>query len=196
MATEDESKKRKIDEVTEEEANGEEVKVEETEASKPKTSPNISHEGLRRILSFLTEDQAMQMLFDSCLNHPDVLSTLSENVGKSVARKIFVRGLSFDVSGDDLKAAFEEFGELEEALVITEKGTSRSRGYGFVTFKEIYGCLNALTKSSKVINGRTSYYHLAAIGSTDSSTTAPTQDLTSSRKIYIGNVPIGATGNP
>jgi len=53
-----------------------------------------------------------------------------------MGNKLFVGGLSWGTSDDGLKSAFEKFGEVEEAKVITERQTGRSRGFGFVTFSE------------------------------------------------------------
>jgi RNA recognition motif-containing protein len=49
--------------------------------------------------------------------------------------KLFVGGLSWDISTDDLRAAFSRFGTLVDATVILDRGTGRSRGFGFVTFE-------------------------------------------------------------
>jgi RNA recognition motif-containing protein len=45
---------------------------------------------------------------------------------------IFVARLSFDTQNDDLREAFEAFGEVSSAKVIMDKFTGRSRGFGFV----------------------------------------------------------------
>lgn len=45
---------------------------------------------------------------------------------------IFVGSLSYDVSGDDLKSAFEVFGQVEKATVIRDKFSGDSKGFGFV----------------------------------------------------------------
>ncbi len=45
---------------------------------------------------------------------------------------IYVGNLSYEVSQDDLKQAFEAHGEVVTASVITDKFTGRSRGFGFV----------------------------------------------------------------
>ena len=51
-------------------------------------------------------------------------------------KKLFVGNLSWGTSDASLQAAFESFGEVVEAKVITERDTGRSRGFGFVTFAE------------------------------------------------------------
>ena len=45
---------------------------------------------------------------------------------------IFVAKLNFDTREDDLKAAFEAYGEVESAKIITDKFSGKSKGFGFV----------------------------------------------------------------
>lgn len=45
---------------------------------------------------------------------------------------IYVGSLSYEVTDNDLREAFEAFGQVESANVIKDKFTGRSRGFGFV----------------------------------------------------------------
>ncbi|MFQ6047247.1 MAG: RNA recognition motif domain-containing protein [Gemmatimonadales bacterium] len=45
---------------------------------------------------------------------------------------IYVGNLSKDVTAEDLRHAFEAFGQVASANVITDKSTGASRGFGFV----------------------------------------------------------------
>ena len=45
---------------------------------------------------------------------------------------IYVGNLSFNVNEADLREAFQAFGAVDKAAVITDKGTGQSRGFGFV----------------------------------------------------------------
>ena len=45
---------------------------------------------------------------------------------------IFVGNLSHDVSDEDLRKAFEPFGEVKSATVIRDKFSGEPRGFGFV----------------------------------------------------------------
>ena len=45
---------------------------------------------------------------------------------------IYVGNLSYDISEADLREAFEAFGEVDSAKIITDRDTGRSKGFGFV----------------------------------------------------------------
>ena len=46
--------------------------------------------------------------------------------------KLFVGGLSFTTSNDSLRGAFARYGTVQSAMVMTDRETQRSRGFGFV----------------------------------------------------------------
>jgi len=51
--------------------------------------------------------------------------------------KIFVGGLPYHTTDSSLRDYFAVFGEIEEAVVITDRQTGKSRGYGFVSMSSI-----------------------------------------------------------
>ncbi|CAG8561699.1 2806_t:CDS:2 [Ambispora leptoticha] len=48
--------------------------------------------------------------------------------------KLFVGGLSWGTDDRSLRNKFEEYGQVEDAVVIRDRDTGRSRGFGFVTY--------------------------------------------------------------
>ncbi|KAI5815442.1 glycine-rich RNA-binding protein [Pyronema omphalodes] len=48
--------------------------------------------------------------------------------------KLFVGGLAWHTDDNTLRAKFEEFGQVEEAVVVKDRDTGRSRGFGFVRY--------------------------------------------------------------
>ncbi|XP_023289780.1 RNA-binding protein Musashi homolog 2 [Orussus abietinus] len=50
-------------------------------------------------------------------------------------KKIFVGGVSQDTSSDEVKAYFNQFGKVEETVMLMDQQTKRHRGFGFVTFE-------------------------------------------------------------
>jgi RNA recognition motif-containing protein len=63
-----------------------------------------------------------------------------------MAKKLFVGGLSWDTTDDGLRQAFQPHGEITEAIVIKDRETGRSRGFGFVTFSEDENAKSAISK--------------------------------------------------
>ncbi len=49
-----------------------------------------------------------------------------------MAQKLFVGGLPFATSNEQLRNLFAECGEVASATVVTDRDTGRSRGFGFV----------------------------------------------------------------
>lgn len=47
--------------------------------------------------------------------------------------KIFVGGLPYHSDHASLRKYFQSFGDVDEAVVVTDKQTGKSRGYGFVS---------------------------------------------------------------
>lgn len=52
-----------------------------------------------------------------------------------MSKRIYVGNLPWSVDKAKFEELFSPFGEIEEALVISDKHTGRSRGFGFVTYK-------------------------------------------------------------
>lgn len=73
-----------------------------------------------------------------------------------MSQKIYVGNLGFSVSNDDLKAKFEQYGNVESAKVIMDRDSGRSKGFGFVemsTSQEAQDAIGALNGSE--YEGRT-----------------------------------------
>ena len=66
-----------------------------------------------------------------------------------MSKKLFVGSLSWGVNDDSLRDAFGVHGEISEAVVISDRDTGRSRGFGFVTFEDD----DAADKAVAALNG-------------------------------------------
>lgn len=64
--------------------------------------------------------------------------------------KIFVGNISLDVSEEELKNLFSEYGEVESAEIVYDKLTGESRQFGFVRMPDE----NAATDAINDLNGR------------------------------------------
>jgi len=78
--------------------------------------------------------------------------------------KIFVGGLPYHTTDKSLGDFFEQFGEIEEAVVITDRQTGKSRGYGFVTMADAKAAERACRDPNPIIDGRKANVNLAYLG--------------------------------
>lgn len=70
--------------------------------------------------------------------------------------RIFVGGLAWATTKESLQSAFESYGEVVDAVVISDRDTGRSRGFGFVTYKNEEDGKNALqAMNGAMLDGRT-----------------------------------------
>jgi len=69
---------------------------------------------------------------------------------------IYVGNLSRDVTEDDLRQAFEAFGQVNSATVIKDRFSGESRGFGFVEIPSKNEAQTAITEmNGKDLKGRT-----------------------------------------
>ncbi|MEK6898307.1 MAG: RNA-binding protein [Nanoarchaeota archaeon] len=72
-----------------------------------------------------------------------------------MSKKLYVGNLDFSVDDDKLKEVFSEFGEIEEANVIKDKFSGKSKGFGFVTFVNDGDAAKAIAgMNDKEVEGR------------------------------------------
>ena len=64
--------------------------------------------------------------------------------------KLFIGGLTADTTAADLRTAFAPFGDIVEAVVVPDRSTGRSRGFGFVS----YHTPTAAEAAIKEMNGK------------------------------------------
>uniref|UniRef100_A0A8C4ZNY1 RNA-binding protein 38 n=1 Tax=Gadus morhua TaxID=8049 RepID=A0A8C4ZNY1_GADMO len=78
--------------------------------------------------------------------------------------KIFVGGLPYHTNDASLRKYFEAFGDIDEAVVITDRQTGKSRGYGFVTMTDRGAAERACKDPNPIIDGRKANVNLAYLG--------------------------------
>ena len=57
---------------------------------------------------------------------------------------IYVGNLDYQLTEDNLKSAFQAYGEVESARILTDRDTGRSKGFGFVEMPEREEALKAI----------------------------------------------------
>lgn len=166
-----------------EESESEEKSESEQESDSDGEDESTKRENIRKLLEPFSKDQIIQQFKTAASNDPSILSRVTALADTDPThRKIFVHGLGYDATSEQLLDAFKPYGEIEECKLITDKVTGRAKGYGFVLFKTRVGAKRALKEPQKKIGNRTTSCQLAAMRSSGTS-----QD-SGGRKIYVGNV--------
>lgn len=72
-----------------------------------------------------------------------------------MGNRLYVGNLSYDLSTEDLRAAFQNVGQVTDAKVLTDRETGRSRGFGFVTMSSSEEAQKAIREmDGYVLGGR------------------------------------------
>ena len=73
-----------------------------------------------------------------------------------MGNRLYVGNLSFNTSEEGLFQTFGQFGGVEEAKIIMDRNTGRSKGFGFVTMESETSAQEALSKLNGAdLDGRT-----------------------------------------
>jgi cold-inducible RNA-binding protein len=68
--------------------------------------------------------------------------------------KLFVGNLSFAMNEADLQETFGVYGEITDITIPLDRDTKKSKGFGFITFKDDKSANNALALDGKEFGGR------------------------------------------
>ena len=64
----------------------------------------------------------------------ETLVAAKSKAEETMGLKLFIGGVSYDASEDDLREIFSAHGELNDVHIATDKETGRSKGFAFITF--------------------------------------------------------------
>jgi len=111
----------------------------------------------------------------------DEFAETTTNAEPESHRKLFVGGLSWQTSEDSLQQYFEELNmTVERVLIMRDKVTGRSRGFGFVTLSESFQVDKAVTTNLH-LDGR----------KIEAKRAIPKREMDkNSKKLFVGGIPI------
>lgn len=70
-------------------------------------------------------------------------------------KKLYVGNLPWSMTGDTLRDMFASYGEITDAVVISDRMSGRSKGFGFVTFANEADAQKAAAEmNDKEVEGR------------------------------------------
>ncbi|KAJ6007116.1 hypothetical protein N7522_005467 [Penicillium canescens] len=99
-----------------------------------------------------------------------------------MARKMFIGGLNWETTDQSLRDYFSEFGEVQECTVMRDSATGRSRGFGFLTFRDPK-TVNTVMVKEHYLDGKI----------IDPKRAIPRDEQEKTSKIFVGGVSQEAT---
>lgn len=133
--------------------------------SKPESDYEPDSDNLLALIEPYTKEKLVELIVDSATKHQALYDHILELVdGDATHRKIFVFGLSWNATQEDVLSVFQSFGEVEMCNVVKDRATGNSKGYGFVLFKTRKAASKALKEPQKKIGDRMASCQLASIG--------------------------------
>lgn len=80
----------------------------------------------------------------------------------AIPARLFVGGLSYDTTAEGLRTAFKKFGPVTDAVIVTDRNTGSSRGFGFVTMQNRKDAPKAIDGlNDEELDGRTIFVNVA-----------------------------------
>ena len=66
----------------------------------------------------------------------EILNSAREKSQKTMGIKLFVGGISYEVSEEELVKLFSKYGKLRDVHLVTDRETKKSKGFAFITFSK------------------------------------------------------------
>ncbi|KAI9098582.1 hypothetical protein DFS34DRAFT_579964, partial [Phlyctochytrium arcticum] len=92
-------------------------------------------------------------------------------------RKMFIGGLNWETTDESMRAYFEKFGEVDDCVVMKDPATSRSRGFGFLTFRDP-ASVDEVVQLEHTLDGKI----------IDPKRAIPREEQDKTEKIFVGGV--------
>jgi len=114
--------------------------------------------------------------------------------GESASNKLFIGGVSWETSDDDFRNYFGEFGEMSDCVLMRDRNTGRSRGFGFVTYVDPNVTERVLAQdlelSGRKLDAKVAVPKDKSEGGDMGRSKGPSRDI---KKIFVGALAQGTT---
>ena len=115
--------------------------------------PKLTPEDACKLIQHFTKDQLLKVLKVTIFRHINILDAIRCIANHDpTKRKLFMFKLSSTTNSATLRSFFSSYGPVEDAYVVYDKVTRRSKEYRFLTFMHVDGALLALKDPIKEIN--------------------------------------------
>jgi len=133
----------------------------------PESNPSLllrRRDDLKRYLYDLDEEFLRKQVVPKLMAQDKRLfeSVRTKMQTHSIMCKIFIRSMSYETKDQTVHDMFSRYGEVKEAVIISDPFTKLSKGFGFITMSNASESQKALTNAVKKVDGRDAVCNLAA----------------------------------
>jgi RNA recognition motif-containing protein len=105
-----------------------------------------------------------------------------DEIIESNTRKLFVGGIPVNLSDEEFRDHFEEFGIVTEIQIVKDRSTNKSRGFGFVTYEDKDSVENVLAVQHTLLGKTVEVKKAEPKKSTNDTLVAPSQFMYPGKK--------------
>ena len=84
-------------------------------------------------------------------NNESHFSSNNVEIPDNASQNLFVKGINYEATEDDLKETFEKYGEVTSCKILKDKETKKSKGIGFVNYADKKSAVCALNDADNLI---------------------------------------------
>jgi len=96
----------------------------------------VTMENFQVLDKILSEDQIIDEKKTDCKRAVPKDNGLSQISSYFRTKKLFVGALPLDITDESFRGFFEQFGRVEDSIVMLDRDTGKPRGFGFITFED------------------------------------------------------------
>nr|XP_043632166.1 UBP1-associated protein 2B-like isoform X2 [Erigeron canadensis] len=161
-----------------------------TSSDSDSDSQQTTPDRIQKLIEPYSKSQLIDFVISAALSNPSFYTRIRNYADTDVSnRKIFVYGLGWDTTRENLVQGFKPYGEIEDCNVVIDRVTGKAKGFGFVQFKSRKSAFKALKNPKKRIGNRMVSCQLASLGPGKGDGKGGTGNRDNwDRKIYVSNV--------
>lgn len=176
-------KEQKVEESNSEEVSKEELSEEQTASDEQETEESSENESNSDSATETGSEKESE-------SEKETEKEVAEPAESKDERTIFVKGISFQATEDDLKEMFSKYGTITEIRIPKSRDGPGGKGFGYVEFENKESCEKAKELDGKDFDGRTIVVDMArSSGARGDQKAFGNNNRAAEHTVFLGNIP-------
>ncbi|KAI3848611.1 hypothetical protein MKX03_010321 [Papaver bracteatum] len=141
----------------------EETEEEEESETEEKPEEEEEEEDITKLLEPFNKKQLIDIICSISTENREIIQEIIKRADQDPSHcELFVHGLDWETTSDQLKEIFSTYGDIIQCRVVGDRITGKSKGYGFILYKQRKSVSKALKEPLKKIGNRIAMCHLSS----------------------------------